>query len=333
MVMSDCVQGLGKTKIDVRELNIDYASFSAHKIYGPKGIGLIYVKENNPLTPLIHGGHQEKGLRAGTESVHNIAGFAAACLEVPADLENVDRIRQLKQRFIDELRKIKAEVIINSPDRQCLCNTLSATFPGINNAIFMAFLDHYGIAVSAGSACNTQEDTPSHVLRTIGLTAEQARQTIRFSLSKNTRWKELKYTLDIIGDFVENRIPPVNVIMPTQLNEDLLFSEDLYIFDVRFGYDRKMLKGLPDSHEGSFLRFPSYLSQIPKDKNILVVCQGGYNAPVVAYYLKYKKFRKVSFLFSGLAGWKLLHPDLYHKYAGKNITILKAGKKDEIPFT
>jgi cysteine desulfurase len=105
LVLADCVQALGKIPIDVHEWGIDYASFSAHKLYGPKGIGALYVRQGSPFTPLLHGGHQESGLRAGTESLHNIAGFGAACQDVDKLLADAKQIRALKSQLIQAPNK------------------------------------------------------------------------------------------------------------------------------------------------------------------------------------------------------------------------------------
>lgn len=325
LLLSDCVQALGKIKVNVRNLGLDYATFSAHKIHGPKGVGALYIRQGAPFHPLIHGGHQEYGKRAGTEGLHNIAGFTEACKQVNDILEKSGSLMNLKTLLVEEIRKIKPDIIVNSPREGCLPNTVSVTFPGVNNAVFMAMLDSNGIAVSAGSACNTQDDSPSHVLKAIGLSDQAARETIRFSLSSETSRKDIMYVLRIIKDYFGNGKPPINIIMPGQLKENLLFDKDTYILDVRFWYDRKMLKGLPNSHEASYFSIGKYLKRIPRDKNIIAVCQMGYNAPIAAIYLKSKKFKNVGFLFSGLFGWKLTHNELYKKYAGQNIEVLKPG--------
>jgi cysteine desulfurase len=176
LVMSDCVQALGKIKINVKELGVDYATFSGHKVHGPKGVGAIYIREESPFVPLVHGGHQEFGLRAGTESLHNIAGFAEACKAVEKMVGQMERLDGVRQAFVRMLKEIKPDVIVNSPEKDALQNTISITFPGINNAVIMGALDYYGISVSAGSACNTQSDDPSHVLKAIGLSADRAIQ-------------------------------------------------------------------------------------------------------------------------------------------------------------
>lgn len=104
LVFADCVQALGKIPLDLRRLGVDYASFSAHKTHGPKGIGVVYAKMGSPLAPLIHGGHQENGLRAGTEGLHNIAGFGTACRELPKLLASAQQIAWLRKRLADSIR-------------------------------------------------------------------------------------------------------------------------------------------------------------------------------------------------------------------------------------
>ena len=328
LVLADCVQALGKIPVDVHKWEVDYASFSAHKLYGPKGIGALYVKQGSPFTPFLHGGHQENGLRAGTESIHNIAGFGAACQDVEKLLADAKRMRALKSQLVRRLREIKPDSVVNSPeeDTNCLPNTLSITFPGVGNAGLMGMLDYRGIAVSAGSACSTGEDKPSHVLKAIGLSDQAARETIRISLGHSTSERDIQYMAQVFQDYVEGRTPHVNMVTPAQLNETILFDEKTYILDVRPDDDRKKHKGLPNSHEVSPLSIEKYLDQLPRDKEILVYCPGGGLSFMISYYLKAKGFKRVSNLRGGLDGWRKRRNDLYQKYAGENITVLQPGK-------
>ncbi|HSL31099.1 MAG TPA: aminotransferase class V-fold PLP-dependent enzyme [Anaerolineales bacterium] len=325
LVLADCVQALGKIPVDVHAWGIDYASFSAHKLYGPKGIGALYVKEGSPFTPFLHGGHQESGLRAGTESLHNIAGFGAACQDVDRLLADVKRIRMLKSELIQQLKRIKPDCVINSPEAEteCLPNTLSVTFPGVENAGLMGMLDYRGVAVSAGSACSTGEDKPSHVLTSIGVSHQAARETIRISLGHHTSRRDIQYMTQVVQDYVEGRTPYVNMVTPAQLNESILFNEQTFILDVRPPDDRKRQKGLPNSHEVSPLSVEKYLDQLPRDKEILVYCPGGGLSFMISYYLKAKGFRRVSNLRGGLDAWRKRRRDLYEKYAGQNVTVLQ----------
>ena len=328
LVLTDCVQALGKIPIDLHAWDVDYASFSAHKLYGPKGIGALYMKQGSPFTPFLHGGHQESGLRAGTESLHNIVGFGAACQEVDKLLAHGKQIRALKRQLTQRLKKIKPDCVINSPEieAESLPNTLSITFPGVENAGLMGMLDYRGIAVSAGSACSTGEDTPSHVLKAIGLSDSAARETIRISLGHDTAARDIQYMTQVVRDYIEGRISFVDMLAPAQLNENILFDEKTYILDVRPPDDRKKFRGLPNAHEVRSLHVEQYLKQLPRDKRILVYCPGGGLSVMISYYLKAKGFKRVTNLRGGLDGWRKRRSDLYEKYAGQNVTVLEPDK-------
>jgi cysteine desulfurase len=323
LVLADCVQALGKIPVDVHEWGIDYASFSAHKLYGPKGIGALYIKEGNPFTPLLHGGHQENGMRAGTESVHNITGFDAACKDVNKLLARSNDIRGLKNDLVQRLKAIKPDCVVNSPEAggESLPNTLSITFPGVENTELMAALNYRGIAVSAGSACTTGDNKPSHVLKAIGLSDQAARETIRISLGCGTSAADIRYTARVVQEHLEGHTPLlVSRIAPSQLDESILFDDQTYILDIRAPGERRKTKSLPNSHEVNPFKLKKYVNQLPKDKHIIVVCPGGGHSFMIAYYLKSKGFKNVSDVRGGIESWKILRSDLYRKYAGQNIT-------------
>ncbi len=202
LLKSDCVQAFGKIPINVKEMGVNYATFSAHKLYGPKGVGALYSNISSPLTPYIHGGHQEEGMRAGTESVHNIAGFGKACQQVNQLIVKSVDIKVLKDFFIEQLKIIKPDIIINSPSENCLSNTISATLPNLNSRELMMMLDNYGIAVSSGSACSTQLNKPSHVLKSIGLSDKLAEETLRISLGKDTKKRDIIFTIKTIKNYI-----------------------------------------------------------------------------------------------------------------------------------
>ncbi len=325
LVLADCVQALGKIPIDTHTWGVDYASFSAHKLYGPKGIGALYIRQGSPFTPFLHGGHQEGGLRAGTESLHNIVGFGAACQEVNNLLADAKRVRMLKRDLIERLKQIQPNCVVNSPesDAECLPNTLSITLPGVENSGLMGMLDFRGIAVSAGSACSTGEDTPSHVLKAIGLTDQAARETIRISLGHTTTAGDIRYMAQVVQEYVEGRTSFVNMLAPAQLNETILFDPKTFILDVRPPDDRKRYKGLPNAHEVNPLFVEQFLKQLPHDKQILVYCPGGGLSVMISYYLKAKGFKRITNLRGGLDAWRKRRSDLYEKYAGQNLTVLE----------
>jgi cysteine desulfurase len=322
LVMSDCVQALGKIEVDVRELGVDYATFSAHKIHGPKGVGALFIKEGAPYQPFIHGGEQEAGLRAGTEGVHNIAGFGEACRAVPRLLSKMQTTAERNRFFIGEVKKLKPDIRINSPERGCLPNTASISFAGFNNALLMAALDFAGIAVSAGSACSTSDTKPSHVLKAIGLSDQQADETIRFSLSEKTSLRDVRYVVETLREHLDGRTPSIRMLRPAQVDHEFLFGENNYILDIRFWHERKLLKSLPNSFEASFIGFDRYVHHVPRQKNILVVCMGGIDATVVAYGLKKRGFEKVGILLTGVTGWRIQQSELYGRHAGANVTRL-----------
>ncbi|MBN1924513.1 MAG: cysteine desulfurase [Prolixibacteraceae bacterium] len=203
LVMSDCVQAFGKIDVNVKELGVDYATFSAHKLHGPKGVGALYARISSYMEPFIHGGHQEEGMRAGTESVHNIAGFGKACNNVKKLISHSEKIQTIKGLLIDGLRAVKHDMIINSPSEKCLPNTISVTLPGIKSKELMMMLDYYGICVSSGSACSSQINKPSHVLKAIGLTDTAAEETLRISLGKDTTIRDVQYTLKVIDKYLK----------------------------------------------------------------------------------------------------------------------------------
>lgn len=328
LVLADCVQALGKIPVELHAWGVDYATFSAHKLYGPKGIGALYVKRGCPFTPLLRGGHQEGGRRAGTESLHNIVGFGAACEDVGRLLGQAEHTRRLKGELVQRLKALKPDCVINAPDSEaeCLPNTLSLTLPGVDNAGLMGMLDYRGIAVSAGSACSTGEATPSHVLKALGLSDQAARETIRISLGSHTSPSDIAYTARVMQDYLEGRTALVNMMTPAQLNENFLFNANTFILDVRPPGDRREHKGLPNAHEVNPLWVENYLGQLPRDKEILVYCPGGGLSVMISYYLKAKGFKHITNLRGGLDGWRQRRADLYAKYAGQNVTVLQPDK-------
>jgi cysteine desulfurase len=181
----DAVCASGKLEYDVKKINCDLLSVSAHKMYGPKGAACLYKKRGVEILPLIYGGHQENDLRAGTENIEAIEGFAACCEIIARDLRKINaRYLEVKSSFINELNKNIPGVKINCSDIPTLANTVSAVFNFTSqhqaNA-FMFNLDTAGLAVSRGAACASGAAKPSHVLTAMGLNPLEANSTIRVS--------------------------------------------------------------------------------------------------------------------------------------------------------
>ena len=195
----DAVQAVGKRPIDVNSLCTDLLSISSHKLYGHKGIGALYVKEGILLTPLMTGGHHERALRAGTENVAGIVGFAHA-LEFSIDEMDIysSRISSLRDRFETALLKRINFSTIHSAQAERLPHCSSVGFSSVEAESILLHLDLKGIAVSSGSACTTGEAEPSHVLTAMGVSPEIAQGTVRISFGKENTEEESNYTLDVL---------------------------------------------------------------------------------------------------------------------------------------
>lgn len=194
---TDAVQAAGNVKIDVEELGIDALSLSAHKFYGPKGMGALYVKKGIEFERVQDGGHQEKGKRSGTENIAGIVGLAEAIKLANSDLEkNNKQILDNRNYFIKKLTDNFDKIKINGDLEKRLPGNINVTFLSKDSLYILLKLDEFGICASAGSACSTGDSLPSHVLTAIGLNAEEASGTIRFSLGKENTKDEIDYVVN-----------------------------------------------------------------------------------------------------------------------------------------
>ncbi|BCS52711.1 IscS subfamily cysteine desulfurase [Geobacter sp. SVR] len=194
---TDAVQAFGKLPIDVEELGVDTLAVSAHKLHGPKGVGALYLRKDLPLEPLIRGGGQERGLRAGTENVPGIVGFGRAVELALRRLHGGegDRMAALRDRLETGICRLVPGAHRNGPALERLCTTLNMTLPEIRGESLVLSLDRKGIAFSSGSACKSGNPEPSHALLAMGLTPEQAHCSVRFSLGTGTSEEEIDYVL------------------------------------------------------------------------------------------------------------------------------------------
>ncbi len=194
---TDAIQAVGKLKIDVNDLNVDMLSMSAHKLYGPKGIGALYIKKGVKIHSHIHGGVQEKNRRAGTENIPSIIGFGKA---VELAYENIDennqRLIKLRDRLINEIKSKISHVILNGHPEKRLPNNVSVCFEFIEGEALLLSLDMVGIAGSSGSACTSGSLDPSHVLLSIGLIHEIAHGSLRLSLGDFNTEEEVDYVVE-----------------------------------------------------------------------------------------------------------------------------------------
>lgn len=200
---TDAVQSFGKVPLHVRHLGIDLLSISGHKIYGPKGVAALYVRRGVRLHPLLRGGGQERGRRAGTENIPAIVGLGEAArimfLELPAETERIGRLRdRLEARISSEIEGVR----VNGQKSPRLPHTSNLTLDGIEAQTLVAALDLEGVAVSAGSACHVGNLQPSQVLRAMGLTPDQVEGSIRCSLGRLTREGDIDHVLEILPRLV-----------------------------------------------------------------------------------------------------------------------------------
>lgn len=207
---SDTVQSIGHYELDLGKSGIDFAAVAAHKFHGPKGAGFAYLKKDTGLKPLIFGGAQERGMRAGTESTHNIVGMATA-LDIAYENLDKDRsyIQGLKQHFINSLKEAMPEVSFNgscTDPAQSTYTLLNVCLPlPPDKALMLLFqLDLKGIACSKGSACQSGSNQGSHVLSAFLSEEDQKKPSLRFSFSAFNTKEEIDYVVDVLKEFVEN---------------------------------------------------------------------------------------------------------------------------------
>ena len=200
---TDAVQAVGHVEIDVKKMNIDMLSLSAHKFHGPKGIGALYVRKGVPIFPLIEGGAQEKNKRAGTESVANIVGLATALELACKDMKKTnEKLTKLRDKLIAELTKIPHSAL-NSDAVNRLSNNVNLCFEGVEGESLLLSLDDLGICASSGSACTSGSLDPSHVLLAIGRPHEVAHGSLRLTLSKYNTAKEIDEVIKAVPKIVE----------------------------------------------------------------------------------------------------------------------------------
>ncbi len=201
---TDAVQSVGKIPVNVEELNIDLLSLSGHKLYGPKGIGALYVKKGVRLEPIIHGGGHERGIRPGTENVAGIVGLGKAC-EIAANnlKETAEYVTSLRDELINKVLTEIEESYLNGHRTNRLPNNINFRFTGIEGESLVLQLDAKNIASSTGSACSSKNLLPSHVLMALGLEEVQAHGSLRLTLGKENKVEDIEYVVESIKNAVD----------------------------------------------------------------------------------------------------------------------------------
>lgn len=201
---TDSVQAIGNMKIDVQKMNIDSLSMSAHKFYGPKGVGALYIKENIPFRKLQDGGHQERDKRAGTENVAEIVGLGKAIEIAHKNLDEYNnKLLNLREYYISEIEKNIPDIKINGHRTKRLPGNANISFKGVDGGDLLLKLDEKGICVSTGSACNSGSSAPSHVLTAIGLEPEYLQGSLRTTFGEENTKEDIDYLVGKLKEIVE----------------------------------------------------------------------------------------------------------------------------------
>ncbi len=204
---TDSVQAVGNVRINVNQLHIDLLSMSAHKFYGPKGIGALYVREGVEFEKIQDGGHQERDKRAGTENVAEIVGLGEAIEEIYQNYDTYnEKLIELRDYYISEIQKRIPNVKLNGDVKKRLPGNANLSFPYINAQELLLDLDEKGICASAGSACSSGEASPSHVLTAIGLIPEFAEGTLRVTFGKDNTREDVEYLIETIQTIYDDKI-------------------------------------------------------------------------------------------------------------------------------
>ena len=201
---TDAVQGFGKLPIDVKAMKIDLLTASSHKVYGPKGVGLLFIKKGVPFESYMHGGNHEQGKRAGTENVSGIVGFARACEIAGKEMDkDHKRLRDLRDVLVKGVLKIERSYLNGHP-KERLPGNANFRFDGIEGEAMILRLDALGIEASTGSACSSRDLKPSHVLTSIGLRPEQAHGSLRITVGRHTTRQDIDYVLRKLPGVIED---------------------------------------------------------------------------------------------------------------------------------
>jgi cysteine desulfurase len=278
---TDAVQAAGHIPVDVDELGVDMLAMSAHKLHGPKGVGALYLRKGTKIAPFLHGGGQEKGRRASTENVAGIAGFGKAAELAMAELEaEKTRLTGLRERLLNGIKEKISGVTLNGDPVKRLPNNVNVSVEGASGEAMLLKLDVAGICTSTGSACNSENPDPSHVLRALGLSVPQAENSLRMTMGKWTTEEEIDRVIQTLTRVVaELRAEPPAPPRP-QEKTGKFKGDGIIIFpDVStsikgagalkaVGIENKLVAPPPQMRMGCDLALEIYLSRKPEIEKI-----------------------------------------------------------------
>lgn len=203
-VLADCVQTIGHIPVSLADLGVDYASFSGHKFYGPKGVGALYIAKKAKFKPMLLGGDQERGRRAGTVNLPGSVGLAEALRLATVQMsDDVEHDRALRDACVSYIQEHIPDIKINGDMQNRLPNNVNVSFKGIDSEQLLTALDLSGVGVSMGSACTSGRLTPSHVLKAIGLTDQMALGALRITVGRSTTKEQMTYFLELLDKKVK----------------------------------------------------------------------------------------------------------------------------------
>jgi cysteine desulfurase len=210
MFHTDAVQAIGALPIDVNTMNIDLLSMAAHKFYGPKGVGVLYIRKGTKIHNLIHGGAQERGKRSGTENISGIVGMGKA-IEMAVNNMNTEteRLKNLRDKLIKGLLEIPDTILNGAEGNSRLPGNVNVCFKNVEGELLLMMLDREGVCASSGSACSAGSLDPSHVLKAIGVPKEYLKGSVRFTLGAGSNEKEVEYVIESVKNIV-NRLQNYN---------------------------------------------------------------------------------------------------------------------------
>lgn len=306
----DAVQALPYIKIDCSKLDVDLMSFSGHKLYAPKGMGILYVKNETILLPLIYGGEQEFGLRSGTENIPYIVGLSKAIqLNEKEKDEYVKTLTGFRNQILDSVTRNIPDVIITGDRENRVPNNASFCFKDINGKMLVKKLSQLRIDVSSGAACSSSKNKPSHVLAACRINGDYLYGGLRVTVGKYNTQKEINYFLKILPETVremrENKSSYRNeavFISQKQFHQKLLNKEEIQILDVRpVKYPNKEI---PGSIHSPLWKLKQTAKMLDREKEIVVVCyQGDILSPQAHQQLVKLGFSNVKVLKGGLFGY------------------------------
>ena len=309
---TDAVQSYRKIHTLVDEIGCEFLTLSAHKINGPKGAGALYWRGNTSWTPHNSGGDQERTMRAGTEGVHQIVGLGAAAELASRRMDKeFARMTELRQRTTDDIRSFCPAVQFNEAKAaHQLPGTISATFPGMSGLSLLAGLDCHHVCVSIGSACPADRFEPSHVLLGMGKDEEYTLSTIRISMGTTTTKKDIDYFLWALKKSLRGDPEGLEYLPPEHLTRQRILSDDTFLIDLRMRYERMLSPSLPDAKEWASIGFEKRIQQIPRDKEVIMMCTTGIFSFRAGYQLASAGHPAVRVVYGGYAAWRGLFPNL-----------------------